>query len=105
MHRYLLHRYLEEAKNALKESELAGQEKDHKIAELKEIVARLTANNNDMLALLTQKVGLEDNLKMAKAANEELVHRLNAETQKNETLSTKVDNNEDEIKRLRKVIT
>ena len=93
-----------DAKDALKESELANQEKDKRIAELKEIVARLTANNNDMLALLTQKVGLEDSLKLAKKANEELLNRVSEETKKNSSLNSKVEASEEEIQRLRKLI-
>ena len=101
----IIFRHLMDAKEALKESESANQAKDQKIAELKEIVARLTTNNNDMLALLTQKVGLEDSLKLAKTANEELLHKLSLETEKNSTLNKKVEANEAEIQRLRTLIS
>ncbi|TRY71631.1 hypothetical protein TCAL_14872 [Tigriopus californicus] len=78
--------------------------KNEQIQELKAMITRLTANNNDMLALLTQKVGLEDSLKVAKSANQELLKKLTDETKKTINLSTKLSSAEQEIQRLRIVV-
>eukprot|EP00095_Tigriopus_kingsejongensis_P011310 maker-scaffold14_size734282-snap-gene-6.30 protein:Tk11310 transcript:maker-scaffold14_size734282-snap-gene-6.30-mRNA-1 annotation:"family transcriptional regulator" len=78
--------------------------KNDQIQELKSMISRLTANNSDMLALLTQKVGLEDSLKVAKTANEELLRKLTTETKKSINLATKLSTAEQEIQRLRIVV-
>lgn len=86
------------------ERNLELRAKNEQIQELKAMITRLTANNNDMLALLTQKVGLEDSLKVAKSANQELLKKLTEETKKTINLSTKLSSAEQEIQRLRIVV-
>ena len=48
-------------------------EQEVKLEDMKAIVARLTANNNDMLAILSTKVRLEESLKTVETANRKLL--------------------------------
>ena len=48
-------------------------EKDEKIEDMKAIVARLTGTNNDMLAILTTKVRIEESYKVLEMANKKLI--------------------------------
>ena len=55
----------------------AIREKDEKLEDMKARVARLTANNNDMLAILSTKVRLEESLKSTEMANRKLLQVTN----------------------------
>ena len=49
------------------------REKDEKLNDMKVIVGRLTGTNNDMLAILSSKVRLEESLKTVETANRKLL--------------------------------
>ena len=49
------------------------REKDEKIEDMKTIVGRLTATNNEMLAILSTKVRLEESVKSLESANRKLI--------------------------------
>ena len=51
----------------------AIREKDKKNEDMKLIVGRLTGTNNDMLAILSSKVRLEESLKTVETANRKLL--------------------------------
>ena len=49
------------------------REKDEKIEDMKTIVGRLTGTNNEMLAILSTKVRLEESVKSLESANRKLI--------------------------------
>ena len=51
----------------------AIRQKDKKNEDMKLIVGRLTGTNNDMLAILSSKVRLEESLKTVETANRKLL--------------------------------
>ena len=59
--------------------ELDNAQKDQKIADCKSVISRLTTNNNDMLALLTNKADVEESLKLAQSSISKLTKQLSQE--------------------------
>ena len=57
----------------LEQKELLIQERDDKLDDMKTIVGRLTGTNNELLAILSTKVRLEESLKSLEAANRKLI--------------------------------
>jgi len=84
------------------ESELHGQDKN--ISNLKLIISRLTANNNDMLAILSTKASIEDSAKLLESENLRLIRDLEFHQQKNAQLENKVRQNEHEAGRMHRII-
>ena len=79
-------------------------EKDEKIEDMKAIVARLTGTNNDMLAILTTKVCIEESYKVLEMANKKLIQELKNEQSHNRDLDAMNLKQRKEIAQLQKNI-
>ena len=64
---------IEKIRSQLKQKELLIQERDDKLDDMKTIVGRLTGTNNELLAILSTKVRLEESLKSLESANRKLI--------------------------------
>ena len=100
-----LFRALGELEHRLADSEDELHHRDEKISNLKLIISRLTANNNDMLAILSTKASIEDSAKLLESENLRLSRNLEFHRQKNAQLENKVRQNENEAGRMHRIIT
>ena len=64
---------IETISNQSTQKDVLIRERDEKLVDMKTIVARLTGTNNDMLAILSTKVRLEESLKSLESANRKLM--------------------------------
>ena len=64
---------IEKVNNQSTQKDNLLREKDEKIEDMKTIVGRLTATNNEMLAILSTKVRLEESVKSLESANRKLI--------------------------------
>ena len=64
---------IEKVNNQSTQKDTLLREKDEKIEDMKTIVGRLTATNNEMLAILSTKVRLEESVKSLESANRKLI--------------------------------
>ena len=79
---------IETISNQSTQKDVLIRERDEKLVDMKTIVARLTGTNNDMLAILSTKVRLEESLKSLESANRKLMQVKNV---LNCTIERKVD--------------
>ena len=64
---------IEKVNNQSIQKDTLLREKDEKIEDMKTIVGRLTGTNNEMLAILSTKVRLEESVKSLESANRKLI--------------------------------
>ena len=64
---------IEKVNNQSTQKDTLLREKDEKIEDMKTIVGRLTGTNNEMLAILSTKVRLEESVKSLESANRKLI--------------------------------
>ena len=64
---------IEKVNNQSIQKDTLLREKDEKIEDMKTIVGRLTGTNNEMLAILSTKVRLEESVKSLESANRKLM--------------------------------
>ena len=96
---------MNKGKDVIKNLETKIDSKDKEIKELKYALSRLTANNNEMLALLTHKVNVEESINEIKKENEQIKKQLTFEKQRNTVLASKIKTSETEASRLEKIIS
>ena len=68
---------IEKTSNQLTQKDTTIRERDEKLEDMKTIVSRLTGTNNELLAILSTKVRLEESLKSLESANRKLIQVMN----------------------------
>ena len=68
---------IEKTSNQITQKDAIIRERDEKLEDMKTIVSRLTGTNNELLAILSTKVRLEESLKSLESANRKLIQVMN----------------------------